>query len=883
MSRASLPSIAARLVPLFSAFALAFLACAAVYALWARFEQLVVPPDWDRHAAGVTYSGYRPGQGPAQKIYPSMAEVDEDMALLAGHTRRIRTYSSTEGPDVAAVAAAHGLEVMAGAWLSPDKANNEREIQGLLRQARENANVTRLIVGNEVLLREELSEAEVIAALERVRKATRKPVSIADTWGVWLQHPSVAAHVDFIAIHILPYWEGVAIEDAAAYTLEHLKRLKAAFPGKPIVITETGWPSRGDVQTDAHPTPQNQARYLREFIPQARALGIDYYVIEAFDGQWKRDEEGRPGPYWGLFDAYRQWKIPSRGPLWADQDWQDRARPALGVALVLGTLLAWKFARWHWWARMLAALAAAGAASFVAWRAMAYAGHYAPLQSGLMDLLLDGLLVVSLLVLAVQLFEALDVLGTPRWRRSFTARRWADGEPLPMVSLHLAIANEPPEMVIATLESLERLDWPALEVLVVDNNTRDERLWWPVQAWVAARPDRFRFWSLPVCEGFKAGALNFALAQMNPRAEVLGVIDADYQVKRNWLRDLMGHFRSATVAVVQAPQAHRDFEADRLARSANWEFEGFFRAGMHHRNERNAIIQHGTMCLVRAAALREAGGWGQWTICEDTELGLRLLTHGWELRYVDQVYGRGLTPESFASLRSQRRRWALGAMQILKGHAGALLGKSPLTLAQRYHFIAGWLPWLQEALQVAVMLMSLAWTLGMLLWPRYVEPPIPGTLGLMLATVLARAAIGATVYATKVRCTWRESVEAAIASMALNYAVASGVWAGLLGRRARFVVTAKAGAGKRRRALPPEAIWALGLMSAAVATLVQNGIAAPAPLCWAIAQLVMALPHCAALWLSLAPRGGRPTPLPGQTVEAGGAGVVADGEAAARA
>lgn len=870
MSRASPSSVLAHLAPLLSAFALAFLACAGVYGLWAGLEGLVVPPDWDRHAAGVTYSGYRPGQGPALQRYPSRAQVEEDMALLAPHTRRIRTYSSTEGPDVAEVAAARGLEVMAGAWLSPDAAKNEREIRALLRQAREHANVTRLIVGNEVLLRDELSEGQMAAALDRVRKATRKPVSMADTWGVWQEHPALAAHVDFIAIHILPYWEGVAVEEAATYTIERLKRLQAAFPGKPIVITETGWPSHGDVQTDAHPTPQNQARYLREFIPQARAMGIDYYLIEAFDGQWKRDEEGRPGPYWGLFDAYRQWKIPSQGPLWADQDWQDRARPALALALVLGALLAWKFARWNWWARLAAALAVAAGASFVAWRAMAYAGHYAPLQSTLMDGLLDILLALSLLVLAVQLFEALDVLGTPRWRRRYTARPWPEDEALPLVSLHLAIANEPPEMVIATLESLERLDWPALEVLVVDNNTRDERLWRPVAAWVAARPGRFRFWSLPVCEGYKAGALNFALAQMDPRAEVLGVIDADYQVKRDWLRETMGHFRDATVAVVQAPQAHRDFESDRLARSANWEFEGFFRAGMHHRNERNAIIQHGTMCLVRASALREAGGWGQWTICEDTELGLRLLARGWELRYVDRVYGRGLTPESFAALRSQRRRWALGAMQILKGHARALLGRSRLSLAQRYHFIAGWLPWLQEALQVAVMFMSLAWTLGMLLWPRYVEPPIPGTLALMLATVLARAAIGATVYATKVRCTWRESLEAAIASMALNYAVASGVWAGLLGRRARFVVTAKAGSGRRRRALPPEAIWAAGLVTAAIATLVQNGMAGPAPLCWALAQLVMALPHCAALWLSLAPRGGRPTPSPGQAVEAGG-------------
>lgn len=849
-----------------------------VFGAWLVLERPVTPPDWDGRLPGVTYSGYRPGQGPAQQRYPTAQEVEQDMALLARHTRRIRTYTTTEGPDVPALAAQAGLDVMAGAWLGKDPAKNEREIAELINQANEHANVSRLIVGNEVLLREDLSESELISALDRVRRSTRKPVSTADTWHMWLQHPKLARHVDFIAIHILPCWEGVAVDQAAAYTLEHLQRVRAAYPDKPIVITETGWPSHGDVQGEARPTPQTQARYLREFIAKARTLGIDYYVIEAFDGQWKRDEEGRAGPYWGVFDAYRHWKIPTQGSLWVDQGWQAPTLSALVCALVLGILLTRKFAHWHWWARLTANLAIAAAASFVVWRALAGSGTYAPLQFSLIDVALDGLLFVSLLVFAVQLLEALDVLATRQWRRCFAEATWPDAQPLPIVSLHVAISNEPPEMVIATLESLDRLDWPALEVLVVDNNTRDERMWQPVAAWVAAHPDRFRFWSLPVCEGFKAGALNFALSRTDPCAEVVGVIDADYQVEPLWLRELMGHFATPEVAVVQTPQAHRDFESDLLARSANWEFDGFFRAGMHHRNERNAIIQHGTMCLVRMSALRDAGGWGEWSICEDTELGLRLLTHGWELRYVDRVYGRGLTPGNFAALRSQRRRWALGAMQILKGHAASLFGRSRLSLAQRYHFVAGWLPWLQEALQVMVMLMSIGWTIGMLVWPRYVEPPIPGTLALMLGTVLGRIALGAAVYARKVRCTKRESLEAAIASMALNYAVASGVWAGLLGRHARFIVTAKAGAGTARPSMPPEAKWAIALLTAAGATLVQNGIASPEPTCWAVALVVMALPHCAALWLTLAPRGVPSAPLPAQAAEVEAPHATADYE-----
>jgi exo-beta-1,3-glucanase (GH17 family)/cellulose synthase/poly-beta-1,6-N-acetylglucosamine synthase-like glycosyltransferase len=834
-------------------------ACALVAGAWFAMEHPVTPADWDTHARGLTYSGYRPGQGPAQHKYPSAAEIDEDMRLLAAHTGRIRTYTATEGPDVAAIAARHGLDVMAGAWLNTRKADNDREFDALMLLAKQHANISRLIVGNEVLLREELTEAQVIAYLDAARKKTNKPVSIADTWNTWMEHPRLAEHVDFIAIHILPYWENEAVETAVDYTISRLQKLRAAYPTKPIVITETGWPSRGDTMGAAQPTPKAQALYLREFAQRAKALGIDYYFIEGIDGQWKRDEEGRAGPHWGMFDAYRHWKIPATGTLWDDQDWLRWGTPAMALAALLASAFCFKFSYWRVWAQLCFSASMASLIGFMVWRQHAQDGTYAPLQWAALDWMLNSLLLLGGIVLLVQLFEALDVLGTRKWTRHFGPQAWPMGQETPRVSIHLACANEPPAMVIATLESLKQLDWPALEVLVVDNNTRDEMLWRPVRAWVEQNSERFKFWSLPVCEGFKAGALNFALEHMHPDTLVVGVVDADYIVEQNWLRDLMGHFQEDDVAVVQSPQAHRDFEHDLLARSANWEFEGFFRAGMHHRNERNAIIQHGTMCLVRASALRTSGGWAQWTLCEDTELGLRLMTEGWQLRYVDAVYGRGLTPDSFASLRSQRRRWALGAMQIMKGHAASIFGASRLTIAQRYHFVAGWLPWLQEAIQLLVAVMCIVWTLGMMIWPRFVEPPIPGTLGLLLCTVIARVIIGAVIYRVKVHCTWRQSLEAAIASMALNYAVACGVWAGLLGnrfgQRAVFVVTGKIKAARTVKFLAlPEAKWAVALVIGAVATLVQCGYWAPEPRAWAAALLVMALPYLAAAWLTAYPR-----------------------------
>ncbi len=129
------------------------------------------------------------------------------------------------------------------------------------------------------------------------------------------------------------------------------------------------------------------------------------------------------------------------------------------------------------------------------------------------------------------------------------------------------------------------------------------------------------------------------------------MVDADYVVDPDWLRVTVAHFEPPRVAVVQCPQAHRDWQHNAFQRMASWEYDGFFRIGMHHRNERDAIIQHGTMTLVRKRALVDTGGWSEWCICEDAELGLRLMNAGWETRYIDEVLGRGLTPSNFIGLQ----------------------------------------------------------------------------------------------------------------------------------------------------------------------------------------------------------------------------------------
>jgi cellulose synthase/poly-beta-1,6-N-acetylglucosamine synthase-like glycosyltransferase len=452
------------------------------------------------------------------------------------------------------------------------------------------------------------------------------------------------------------------------------------------------------------------------------------------------------------------------------------------------------------------------------------------------------------------------------------------GAPEPFVSIHLPACSEPPEMVVLTLDSLARLDYANFEVIVVDNNTADEALWKPVAAHVATLGARFRFFHLPKWPGFKAGALNFALGKTDPRAEVVGVVDADYAVEAQWLRRLVAHFTDGGVAVVQAPQAHRDFEASPFRRMANWEFDGFFRIGMHHRNERNAIIQHGTMTLVRRSALERAGGWGEWCICEDAELGLRLMAAGHELRYVDEVLGRGLTPSDFEAFKSQRFRWAFGAMQILKGHARALFGRSRLTAGQRYHFLTGWGGWFADALHLVFAGAALAWTIGAIAAPNLVPLPLDLYLVPVLAFLVGKALLGPLLYRARVRCSWADVAGASLASMALSHVIARGVFEGLWRRTGEFKRTAK-GVGRALRfawlaAVREEALFLTALALAVAAVAWRFGTDHVEAMLWAFALGAQALPYAAAVataWISArgtrAGRAAQPAPEPAPQVE----------------
>lgn len=824
---------------------------------WGLLNRPEQPKPWTGFINGVSFSPYRAGQDPRADRHPSAEEIDEDLALLARHVKQVRTYTAIDGLEMTApLARQYGLLVTAGAWIDGRFERNEREIANVVELSRQNRNITRILVGNESLLRADVDVEQLISYLRRVRTQVKVPVSTAEPWHVWLTHPELGREVDFIAIHILPYWEGLPVERAIDYVMMRYQQVKDAFPTKPVVITEIGWPSDGRMRRGAAPTPTAQATFLRDFLNLANKRGLDYYVMEAFDQPWKRGIEGSVGAYWGLFDADRKPKFPLSGPVMPMPDW-----PLLAAAASLLALLPmlWFLGRWRDLAPggkvFYAGLIQGGAALLVYVLNVGF-GQYMTAGTLLMwSALLPLLLALVVLVLAEGL-ELSEVVWQRKPTRHFLpfvtdiARAW------PKVSVHVPLYNEPPEMVKRTLDALARLDYPNFEVVVVDNNTKDEAVWRPVEAYCAELGPRFRFFHVAPLAGFKAGALNYALRHTAPDAEIVGVIDSDYLVTPDWLRSLIPYFDRAEVGFVQAPQDHYDWRQDSFKEMINWEYAGFFHIGMVQRNERDAIIQHGTMTLIRRAALDRVGNWAEWCITEDAEMGLRLLEGGWQSVYVNKRFGYGVTPDSFTGYKSQRFRWAYGAVQILKAHWREMLpGKDRrLTPMQRYHFVAGWAPWFADAVGLVFAVASLVWTVGVLVLPRYFEFPLTLFLAPALAVFGAKVLQFLWLYALRVDCSFRQRLGAGIAGLALTYTIAKATFYGIFTKKLPFIRTPKcenqpAMVQAVAMAREETTLFVLLWMAAAAIWAVYGGDDPEARL-WSVLMAVQSLPYGASLLLS---------------------------------
>jgi exo-beta-1,3-glucanase (GH17 family)/cellulose synthase/poly-beta-1,6-N-acetylglucosamine synthase-like glycosyltransferase len=834
------------------ALALTLLVAALNVGLWGFLNRPVHITDWHGEIGGFAFNPSQRYQDPTRQIFPSEAELDSDIRLLSQYTKRLRTYSSAENPQIPRIARFYGMRLMAGAWIEGRAERNERELAALIALSRKNDNIDRAIVGNEVILRGDIGITALIGYLDRARAQLKIPVSTAEPLDTWQRHPELAQHVDFITVHILPYWERIPRKDAVGFVLGQYRELQKLFPGKPIVIGEVGWPSNGDRKEYAQPSLADEAHFLRDWFNVAAGNKIDYYVMEAIDQPWKEALGGRAESYWGVFNASRELKFAFTGTVIEDPIWPWKAGLASLLALV----------PMFWFARYFIRFRAMGIAFFLAliqlsasilvWMAtLPYDFYLDPFDWAMLVLLFPAQLAI-ILILLINGFEFTEVLWRPQWLREFRMLSPEPGEAQPFVSIHLACYNEPPEMVILTLDSLAALDYENYEVLVIDNNTKREEVWRPVEAHCAKLGAKFRFFHLEPWPGFKAGALNYGLTQTDARAEVVAVVDADYEVRSDWLRALTGYFLDPKVAVVQCPQAHRDYEHNAFRRMTNWEYDGFFRIGMHHRNERNAIIQHGTMTMVRRTALVDTGAWSEWTICEDAELGLRLMREGLDLVYVDEIMGRGLTPADFTAYKSQRYRWAFGAMQIMKARWNWMVSRqSTLTRGQRFHFLTGWFSWFGDALHLVFTLMAMLWTLGMVLAPKYFTLPMYLFLVPLIGFFVFKAAFGIILYRVRVPCSWKDTIAASVASMGLSHAIARGIFLGLSRKKGEFVRTAKSRRiGKKPSAfvsVSEELLLFFALVACVVGMINSSGINYIEGRLWIAILSAQAIPYASAM------------------------------------
>ena len=306
--------------------------------VWLVLHEQVSPPNASGVLDSVSFSPINPNRD-AEHDSTDEAQITSDLAAIAPYTRTIRTYSATKGLElVPALASQYGLHVTLGVWLSDREDQNEKEIESAIDLAKRYRNVEGIIVGNETIYRNRTlyqreNVQDLIAKIQRVKREVSVPVTTAEVWDVWLDHPELVSAVDYLAVHILPYWEGIPGSSAVDHAMKVYERLRQAYPGKRIVIAEFGWPSAGLNRKDAEPSPITQAQIVRDFVARSDAMGIDYSIVEAFDQPWKTNE-GSVGPYWGIFDADRNPKFAFAGTV-ETPNFLLKMMAALAIGLLL--------------------------------------------------------------------------------------------------------------------------------------------------------------------------------------------------------------------------------------------------------------------------------------------------------------------------------------------------------------------------------------------------------------------------------------------------------------------------------------------------------------------------------------------------------------------
>lgn len=721
----------------------------------------------------VSFSPFEKNQGPENTII-SRERIERSLRAIKAITNTIRIYSIDEGlHQIISEAEKLGINVILGIWLDKSEEHNQKEVDKAIELSKY-PNVISVVVGNEVLLSETVKKQDLVRWLRYVRSKVEKPVTTAEPAHIWIDHKDLESEVDFVMVHLLPFWDGLTYDNIEGWLNYYDKKMKETF-SKDIYIGEFGWPSGPRSITDSRASNISQSLSLRFFSNWAKNHNYQWNLIEGIDQTWKINE-GPSGPHWGVFDIDLKEKESLREYINLVPYWKQK----LSIAIILGTILSCSVFLIPT-SNILAVFITISShlfSSLIAYSITWPLEQYLSFGEKISFVVFLPFLILFGFIANEKIKEILCSICLKK-----EDQKKIDNVYEPFVSIHVPVCRENVDVVLSTLKSLINLDYKNYEIIVIVNNTKDL-----AQDLISKIQDpKLKIFDYPSITGFKAGALNRALNHTNIDATIVALVDADYIVEVNWLKENVSYFLDQKIAFVQNPQEHNRTKTI-MDKMFSHEARGFFDDGMRRRSEDNALILHGTMVLIKKDVLEEVK-WDESQICEDTHLGLILLEKGYKGIYNKTRYGYGLVPASFEALCKQRWRWAYGAMRIMIAHFKRDKSKMQLNIKQRYHFLLGWNYWIQD-------LLNLILSIGLVFWSYFVvfgkgAPPPTSVIVLLLAGTLINVIQNLIIYSLHVDKGKKQIFSSMIISMALQSSVAKGVLSGLIFPDKPFIVTQK--------------------------------------------------------------------------------------------
>ncbi|MEN9649333.1 MAG: putative glucan biosynthesis protein NdvB [Candidatus Parcubacteria bacterium] len=714
-----------------------------------------------------------------------------ELSQLKKITNCVRIYNFSYGMLHAySVAEELGFNVIAGVWLGPDSEKNKKEVDFTIRELPRYKNIMFLVVGNETQLTKRITEAELIQAINQIKKKTRVKIATAEFSYFWQTNPLVGKYVDIIGLHTFPYWNGTSLTESINSIIGEYEIVKNIYTKKPVYLLETGWPSQGTFRDQSVVGLEEQRKFYREIDSRKNELGNFYNIIEAYDQPWKiTEDEGRTGAHWGMYDASGNDKVQGRNSLL-----QYAGLISIMLTVLVSVVFSIRYARLNSTAHILGHLFFSIVISISVFVVNTLFAEYL-IKNPVVIFALIPTQIILVGILITHFLEIIRSLGhDPEFATIYKGTNDALlNDQHRKVSIHIPCRNENPDHVIACVQSCLSQTYTNIEVLLIDNNSTDRKYWEPLKKFsdklIASGEHRLHFYHVEKLAGFKAGALNFALTKTSTDAVAIAVVDADYIVSPEWIRTGMSYLKD-TIKVVQAPQAYREVTHTLFEKAVILEQSMFFEVGMRVRNASNAIIQHGTMCIIDKKALQEVGEWSTWCITEDTELGIRLFKKGYESVYVGTQLGFGIAPATFVDYTKQRFRWVYGAVRMTMAHWKSFFWfGSGLSFKQKYYFLTGWAFWFAHIFLPVFVVTSIIGTYLILVEERRFPPT--ELLLFLIAYVVMELIIAFLVTRKITKTSFKNIVAMMCVGIGLTPTITKAVWVGLFNKKKPFEVTGR--------------------------------------------------------------------------------------------